>query len=52
MQLPIGLTFNAHPDKTVGVENLVNVQPEATPVGVANMCCAPVLGSTPSLIWG
>ncbi|MGB2246159.1 MAG: hypothetical protein ACPH3N_00740 [Alcanivorax sediminis] len=31
MQLPIGLTFNAHPDRTVSVENVINMQPEATP---------------------
>lgn len=45
MQLPIGLTFNAHPDKTVGVENLVNVQPEATPRGRSQY----VLRSCPGL---
>ena len=31
MQLPIGLTFNAHPEKTVSVENVINMMPEATP---------------------
>jgi len=31
MQLPIGLTFNAHPERTVSVENVINMMPEATP---------------------
>lgn len=31
MRIPIGLTFNAHPERTVSVENVINMMPEATP---------------------
>lgn len=30
MLIPVGLSFNAHPERTISVESLVNMQPEAT----------------------
>ena len=45
MQFPIGLTFNAHPERTVSVENVINMQPEATPRGRSQY----VLRSCPGL---
>lgn len=33
MQFPVGLTFRAHRERMVGVENVINMQPEATPGG-------------------
>lgn len=30
MLIPVGLSFNEHPERTVSVESLVNMQPEAT----------------------
>lgn len=45
MLIPVGLSFNGHPEQTVSVEDLVNMQPEATNGGRKQV----VLRSCPGL---